>query len=236
VAVGALVLVLVVHAILLLLLITKVMQISPPEEKSGGGPLRVRLVASHPETAQAVPVPPKPEAKPIEAPEKKVVASEAPQLRKVEQPKKSAPEAKPELPVQTPAPVVQTPAVQPVQAAPTEVPVVAKPAVAAGGNPDRAPGTAAPREVGRLENCHIPEAEYPRVARRQRQSGQVALRLIINEEGRVVSAEITGSSGFPSLDEAARNAALNGSCEPYRDGGRAIRIAATQIYNFISRD
>lgn len=75
VAVGALVLVLVVHAILLLLLITKVMQIAPPEEKSGGGPLRVRLVASHPETAQAVPVPPKPETRPIEAPEKKVVAA-----------------------------------------------------------------------------------------------------------------------------------------------------------------
>ena len=236
VAVGALVLVLVVHAILLLLLITKVMQIAPPEEKSGGGPLRVRLVASHPETAQAVPVPPKPETRPIEAPEKKVVASEAPQMRKVEQPKKTAPEVKPELPVQAPTPVVQ-PAVQPVQAAPAEVPPAAKPTVAAAGNPDHtgAGAQAAPKEVGQLA-CRIPKPDYPRAARRQGQSGQVMVRLVVNEQGRVATAEVTKGSGFPALDEAARSAALAGSCEPYREGGNAIRVTALQAFNFVPSD
>jgi protein TonB len=233
VAVGALVLVLVVHAILLLLLITKVMQIAPPEEKSGGGPLRVRLVASHPETAQAVPVPPKPETKPIEAPEKKVVASEAPQVRKVEQPKKTAPEAKPEPQVQTPAPAVP-PAAQQV---PAEAPAVAKPAVAAAGNPEHTGvgAQAAPKEVGQLA-CRIPKPDYPRAARRQGQSGQVMVRLVVNEQGRVATAEVTRGSGFAALDEAARNAALAGSCEPYREGGNAIRVTALQAFNFVPGD
>jgi len=194
------------------------------------------LVASHPETAQAVPVPPKPEAKPIEAPEKKVVASEAPQLRKVEQPKKSAPEAKPELPVQTPAPVVQ-PAVQQVPATPAEAPVVAKPAVAAAGNPEHTGvgAQAAPKEVGQLA-CRIPKPDYPRAARRQGQSGQVMVRLVVNEQGRVATAEVTKGSGFAALDEAARNAALAGSCEPYREGGNAIRVTALQAFNFVPGD
>jgi len=237
VAVGALVLVLVVHAILLLLLITKVMQIAPPEEKSGGGPLRVRLVALHAESVQAVPVPPKPEAKPIKAPEKKVVASEAPQLRKVEQPKKSAPEAKPELPAQTPTPAVQAPAVQPVQAASTEAPTVAKPAVAAAGNPEHTGvgAQAAPKEVGQLA-CRIPKPDYPRAARRQGQSGQVMVRLVVNEQGRVATAEVTKGSGFSALDEAARSAALAGICEPYREGGNAIRVTALQAFNFVPGD
>lgn len=237
VVVGALILVLMVHAISLLLLVTNVMQIAPPEEKSGGGPLRVRLVASHPEAAQAVPIPAKPETKPIKAPEKKVVASDAPQLRKVEQLKKSSSEAKSEPPMQTPTQTVQAPAVQPVQAASTEAPTVAKPVMVAAGNPEHTGvgAQAAPKEVGQLA-CRIPKPDYPRAARRQGQSGQVMVRLVVNEQGRVATAEVTKGSGFPALDDAARNAALAGSCEPYREGGNAIRVTALQAFNFVPGD
>lgn len=243
-AVGAFALVAVVHAAAVLLLVTRMVQIVPPAEKQRGGPLRVRLVSTQPVPAVAAPLipPPEPVRKPAPEPQTKVMASEAPSARKVEQPKKVVQE-QPKVahvePVVSPPP--QTPPAQPVAApaqapAAAEAPVMAKPA-AGTGNPDLvgAGAQAAPKEVGQLA-CRIPKPEYPRAARRQGQSGQVTVRLVVNELGRVAAAEVTRGSGFPMLDEAARNAALSGSCEPYREGGHAIRVTALQLFNFVPSD
>lgn len=238
IAVGAFVLVAIVHAVLVMLLMTRVVHITPPAEKQGGGPLRVRLVSMH--TPQApVPIPPVPD--PVKArdpePQKKVMATEAPRARQIEQSREPVAEPpKPVQPISPPVPVEPPPPQVAAQAPVADPQQVPRP-TPAGGGPELAVGgvQAAPKEVGQLA-CRIPKPDYPRAARRQGQAGQVEVRLVVNEAGRVASADVTRGSGFTALDSAARQAALAGSCQPYREGNHAIRVTALQVFNFVPSD
>jgi len=53
-------------------------------------------------------------------------------------------------------------------------------------------------------SCRTPA--YPPAARRNHQSGIVVLKFLIDEEGGVVDSLVADSSGFDSLDQAARDA------------------------------
>lgn len=50
---------------------------------------------------------------------------------------------------------------------------------------------------------HQPELEYPAMAKRRRQQGQVVLRAWLNEQGELEQLTILTSSGHPLLDESA---------------------------------
>jgi protein TonB len=53
-------------------------------------------------------------------------------------------------------------------------------------------------------SCAKPD--YPSASRRLEEEGTVSLKFLIGVDGRVLQAEIEKTSGFPRLDEAARNA------------------------------
>jgi protein TonB len=80
---------------------------------------------------------------------------------------------------------------------PIQVPVVTK-----------APPPAAPRPAPpptKLEITYKPDISnyYPESARRDGQEGRAQVKICINVSGKVDSAEVVTSSGFPILDEAA---------------------------------
>lgn len=75
---------------------------------------------------------------------------------------------------------------------------------------------------------------YPDAARAVRASGQVAVRVTIDESGRVISAQAV--SGHPLL-RAAATAAANGSrFSPTLLSGQPVKVSAIVYYNFLSSD
>jgi protein TonB len=73
---------------------------------------------------------------------------------------------------------------------------------------------------------------YPQQSRRMNEQGKVLLRLELDEAGRLASAEVKASSGFPRLDEAALSAVRTWRCNPSMRNGIAVRTRALQPFNF----
>ena len=61
-----------------------------------------------------------------------------------------------------------------------------------------------PRLVNRAEYQSNPPPEYPKSARRRRQEGTVTLLVDLDSKGRVSKIQIKNSSGFSTLDKAAK--------------------------------
>jgi TonB family protein len=80
---------------------------------------------------------------------------------------------------------------------------------------------APPEEVHPPEPIGVIEAEYPEAARRGRVEGTVVLRLVIDAEGTVTSAEVVKSVD-PAVDEVARAAALRARYRPARRGATPV--------------
>ena len=73
---------------------------------------------------------------------------------------------------------------------------------------------------GYLRNPHPP---YPEDARAAGHTGTVTLYVRVDENGRVVSVRVSGSSGHASLDEQARSTvASRWAFKPARAGGVAV--------------
>ncbi|WP_438030507.1 TonB-dependent siderophore myxochelin receptor MxcH [Sorangium sp. So ce233] len=85
----------------------------------------------------------------------------------------------------------------------------------------RAPGDAAALEVHPPELIDAAEAVYPESARAAGEEGSVVLRLTIDAEGRVTSAEVATPAGR-GFDEAAQEAALRFRFTPARRGDRSV--------------
>jgi protein TonB len=75
-----------------------------------------------------------------------------------------------------------------------------------------------------------PQPAYPAVAKAARVSGSVAVRVFVNEEGRVVTAE--AESGHPLLRQAAVSAAFRAGFEPVLLSGRPVKFSGVLVYNF----
>ena len=69
-------------------------------------------------------------------------------------------------------------------------------------------------------NCRI---QYPERARRRNQQGTVVIRALIDPQGNAASVEIVRSSGFDSLDEAARDAIADCAFTPQRVDGKPVK-------------
>ena len=74
-------------------------------------------------------------------------------------------------------------------------------------------------DVAYLNN---PRPEYPRLARRMGEQGRVLLNVFVNAAGQAEKVEIRTSSGYASLDQAARNAVQKWKFVPARKGDQPI--------------
>jgi TonB family protein len=89
-----------------------------------------------------------------------------------------------------------------------------------------------PVESGNLNDkaADLPNAIYPGEARKAHITGEVKVRVIVDETGRVMSADIV--SGPQQLWMAAIEAARKAHFEPTLVGGTAVKITGILTYNF----
>lgn len=76
-----------------------------------------------------------------------------------------------------------------------------------------------------------PAPPYPPLARAARTQGTVAVQIVIDEQGRVVSAKAT--SGPPLLMQAAVQAAYRARFTPTVLGGQPVKVTGSITYNFV---
>ena len=75
-----------------------------------------------------------------------------------------------------------------------------------------------------------PVPAYPPIAKGARASGTVVVRVVVDEAGRVESAEAV--SGHPLLQQAAVEAARQARFSPTLLSGQPIKVSGTITYNF----
>lgn len=76
-----------------------------------------------------------------------------------------------------------------------------------------------------------PVPVYPIIARQAHASGVVTVEILVDEQGRVLSAQAT--SGHPLLREAARQAALQARFTPTQLNGQPVKVSGMINYNFV---
>ena len=77
---------------------------------------------------------------------------------------------------------------------------------------------------------HLPPPIYPEAARRMRTFGMVTVEVVLDETGKVVSANAT--SGPAILREAAVQAALKARFSPTKLSGQPVKVSGTINYKF----
>jgi protein TonB len=76
----------------------------------------------------------------------------------------------------------------------------------------------------------LPKPDYPDAARRLRASGMVTVEVVIDVNGRVISAKAT--SGSPMLRDAAERAAMGARFTPALLSGQPVKVSGQINYNF----
>ena len=180
--------------------------------------------------AIAEPTPPQPEAQPAqpEAPPAEAqppepeppVVTEAPPINPSLIP---LPEPPPALVLQAPRPPPPKPIAQ--KPAPPAVvtpapPSPLPPALTAPAPPAAAARQVAPdpRYIDRLAAAIERERDYPVAARRRGEQGRTTLNIVIATNGRLISAEVVGSSGYDALDRAALGMVRRATLPPLTPG------------------
>ncbi|HTP42620.1 MAG TPA: energy transducer TonB, partial [Nitrospiria bacterium] len=74
--------------------------------------------------------------------------------------------------------------------------------------------------------------EYPALSRRMGEEGRVIVRVELDEQGRVDTAQIESSSGSSRLDAAALAAVKSWQCSPAVHDGNPVRAVALQPFLF----
>ena len=75
-----------------------------------------------------------------------------------------------------------------------------------------------------------PAPDYPPIAKAARASGTVAVEILVDESGRVISANAV--SGHPLLQQAAVAAARAAIFSPTRLSGQPVKVSGVVTYNF----
>lgn len=178
-------------------------------------PVIVSLIESRaptppaPAPALAMPPPPRPTTAPLPVPEVMVAPSPVPPPPSI-------------TVVAVPAPPAPAAVVAPVAA---PVAVAAPAAVVVAPGPRQIPSSA-------VQYIVPPPLEYPRASRREREEGEVLVRVLIDEAGLPRQVDVARSSGFPRLDAAAVTAARKAKFRPHIDAGRAVEAWATISLTF----
>ncbi|MEQ9877744.1 TonB family protein [Pectobacterium aroidearum] len=143
-------------------------------------------------------------------PEKKEPERKAPEKKPEPAPKKVAVKKNPPAP--TPKPQAETvSASAPVTPAPVAQQAVAPPVDAPLTPP-----------LANADYLHNPAPSYPDVAISRGYEGTVLLNVQVRADGKVQTIRIHQSSGYPSLDEAARDTVLRWSFVPARRGNLPV--------------
>ena len=93
-------------------------------------------------------------------------------------------------------------------------------------------GVAKPVEGGMLNSkaVSLPKPVFPQEARRLKASGKVTVRVVVDENGKVISAQAV--DGPLPLREAAEAAARQATFEPSVKDGITVKVAGTLVYDF----
>lgn len=166
--------------------------------------------------APAPPTPPAPPPPPVVRPLPKTAPAPAPVIAAAPSPAPAA-FVVPAPPPPEPAPPLPTPAVA---AAPPAPPAPPPPA------PKLIPASA-------VQFLEPPVLEYPRLSRRNAETGLVIVRAYVDTAGGAPrSVQVDKSSGFPRLDQAAIAAVQRARFKPYTENGRPIEGWALIPFNF----
>lgn len=87
------------------------------------------------------------------------------------------------------------------------------------------------KKVLNSEAISLPKPIYPPLARQIRLQGQVVVQVLIDERGKVISAQSV--SGHDLLTLAAKNAALQARFTPTMIGDQPVKVSGVIIYNFV---
>jgi protein TonB len=77
----------------------------------------------------------------------------------------------------------------------------------------------------------LPQPPYPQLAKQIRAQGPVTVQILVDEDGRVVSAQAV--SGHPMLLAAAKEAALRARFSQTKLTGVAVKVQGVITYNFV---
>jgi protein TonB len=89
--------------------------------------------------------------------------------------------------------------------------------------------TAARFDADYLQN---PKPVYPAMSRRLGEEGKIVLRVRVSRDGLPLTVEISQSSGFTRLDEAAKSAVERWRFVPARQGDAPVEAAVLVPLNF----
>lgn len=127
------------------------------------------------------------------------------------------------MPAPAPAAVLAAPTPAPAHVAfaapdhPIETAIPPVPAASPAARP-------APLQPPRFDADYLnnPKPAYPTTSRRLGEEGKVVLRVLVNVEGRAAEVAVKGTSGYPRLDTAAREAVSQWRFVPARRGDESI--------------
>lgn len=77
----------------------------------------------------------------------------------------------------------------------------------------------------------LPQPAYPPIAKAARATGAVTVKVVVDEEGKVVAAQ--AESGHPLLQQAAIQAARQAQFAPTLLEGKPVKVVGTISYNFV---
>ncbi len=86
-------------------------------------------------------------------------------------------------------------------------------------------------EVVKGELIEAPQPVYPDEAKEQKVEGTVTVSIVINEEGKVISAKV--ASGHQLLHAASRDAAFKARFKPTKLSGQPVKVTGVITYNFV---
>jgi len=78
---------------------------------------------------------------------------------------------------------------------------------------------------------NLPSPPYPPIAKQLRLQGPVTIQILVDEEGRVLTAQPV--SGNPTLTGAAKEAALRARFTPTKLSGVPVKVQGLITYNFV---
>jgi TonB family protein len=67
-----------------------------------------------------------------------------------------------------------------------------------------------------------PSPAYPQLSRRMREEGRVILRVLVNPGGRADEVQVHASSGYPRLDDTARETVKQWKFVPAKRGAQPV--------------
>ena len=117
---------------------------------------------------------------------------------------------------------------------PPPVPPIPNPTPKPAPTPKQGGGTLSlPSSVISSKVVEKPAPPYPQIAKTAGISGPVAVQILVDEQGRVVSAKAT--SGNPLLQAAAVQAAYRARFTPTMLSGQPVKVTGSITYNFVLR-